>query len=589
MMYRLRWLTRPIFGKELRVSSRRRRNYWLRLAYVMLLAIYIATVWIPNIEFQRSSAMSSAQMEKAARVITQGIVWFQFFGAQLVAVVMMSTAISEEVYGRTLCSLMMTPLGGLQVVAGKLAGRLFQILLLVATSLPLLAIVRVLGGIPWDYLIGSLCITLAAVVFVSSVSLFFSTLCRRSYGVVILSAVGIGGVFLFLPFVAFILFEVPIWEWQSAAGLLYVNPYALLAEWTDSMMRSRTGIAFPLLQKVVACCAFLLVAAAFFFASSARLVGHVALRRAMGQRVWLNKRRTAAATGTTERRASRRRSREIRRVSGPPMIWRELVRSLSRRQRIVAYLAIGAELLMLLIAYTFGAVMEVMGYEATHLAYIWTFLSLAVLFTVVVSATLVSAEKEARTWPLLLLTPLRDRDILVGKFAGLIRRCGPVWLPLVVYVLLFAWAGIFDPMAVPHILAFSLAVLFFLGCTGLYLSSRIGRSTAAVTTHLALIGGFWLILPVVVSFLLNAGSWGRGGPDDFLENAAVFVPFVHGHLLAAGPLLEGELPEFEWVGLRGAGGCLVMIVTFTGSYLVAGSLFAARAAKAFRRTGMDAV
>ena len=33
-LLRLSWLTGPIFDKELRVSSRRRRNYVLRFVYV---------------------------------------------------------------------------------------------------------------------------------------------------------------------------------------------------------------------------------------------------------------------------------------------------------------------------------------------------------------------------------------------------------------------------------------------------------------------------------------------------------------------------------------------------------------------------
>lgn len=582
--FRLGWLAGSIFDKELRVASRRRRNYWLRLGYVMLLAMYIAVVWIPAVELQGSAVMSRAQMARAARTITQGIVWFQFFGAQLVALVMMSTAISDEVHGRTLCALMMTPLSGVQVVATKLSSRLLQILLLVATSLPLLAIVRVLGGIPWNYLIGSLCITVAAVIFVSSVSLFFSTLCRRPYGVVILSAAGVGGIFALVPFIGHVLQDV--WRWPDVDALLYVNPYVLLAEWTDYMIsrpgRSPLAVWWP----VASCCAILLTGAALLFACSVWLVRHVALRRAMGDRVLLDKLRIRVLEDEDDRRATQSRRRGIRRVIGPPMIWKELVCSLSRRQRIMAIGAVGIELLLLFIAYTFGAVMESVGYEEANLMYIWVFMGLAVFFTVVVSATLVSTEMEARTWPLLLVTPLRDWDLLLGKFAGLVRRCGPLWLPLVAYVLLFTWARIFHPLAIPHILVFSLAVLFFVGATGLYLSARIGRTTAAVTAHLALIGGIWLILPIGLFTATEAlDDMGLIGRDvgDVLEGLAVFVPYVHGFLLVD-RLLEGDVNGFEWADSRGCFAFLLMVMAVAGSYAMVGSLFVARARKAFRRT-----
>ena len=143
------WRAGPIFDKELRGASRRRRNYWLRFLYVFLLTVFLAMTWVPVATMSRwSIAVFLTQSEMVAKMITRGVIWFQFFGAQLVAVVMMSTAISDEVYGRTLSVLMTTPLSGTQVVMSKLVSRLLQILMLVATSLPLLAIARVLGGVP---------------------------------------------------------------------------------------------------------------------------------------------------------------------------------------------------------------------------------------------------------------------------------------------------------------------------------------------------------------------------------------------------------------------------------------------------------
>jgi len=41
----LSWLTGPIFDKELRVSSRRRRNYVLRSAYLLVLVVLVAAAW----------------------------------------------------------------------------------------------------------------------------------------------------------------------------------------------------------------------------------------------------------------------------------------------------------------------------------------------------------------------------------------------------------------------------------------------------------------------------------------------------------------------------------------------------------------
>jgi hypothetical protein len=53
-MVNLSWLTGPIFDKELRVSSRRRRNYVLRSVYVALFLVFVSLIWIE--EMPRGSA-----------------------------------------------------------------------------------------------------------------------------------------------------------------------------------------------------------------------------------------------------------------------------------------------------------------------------------------------------------------------------------------------------------------------------------------------------------------------------------------------------------------------------------------------------
>ena len=62
-------------------------------------------------------------------------------------------------------------------------------------------------------------------------------------------------------------------------------------------------------------------------------------------------------------------------------------------------LAVGMELLLIFIAYTFAHVTRVVGYEGTHLLYLWFFLGLGALFTLSASATVMSSERESRAWP----------------------------------------------------------------------------------------------------------------------------------------------------------------------------------------------
>jgi len=190
-------VTGPIFTKELRVSSRLRRNYWLRLAYVAMLTGLIVIVWVGvMMDFghrQRSPAVRISMMSEVAKIVVAAVIWFQFCMTQLVAIVSLSTSISEEVYRRTLGVLLATPITAFQIVMGKLLSKLWQMLILIAISLPVLATVRVFGGVPWAFLIGSTCI------HVTALGLYLGVLCRRTTTAVVLNIVAAVVLWVGLP------------------------------------------------------------------------------------------------------------------------------------------------------------------------------------------------------------------------------------------------------------------------------------------------------------------------------------------------------------------------------------------------------
>jgi ABC-2 type transport system permease protein len=150
------WLTGPLFDKELRVSSRRKRNYVLRFAYMIFLSLFVVITWLSVVEFQGTATFQKSRMSAAGKDIISTIISFQFIATQLIAVIMLSNSISDEIYHRTLGVLMTTPINSFQIVMGKLFSKLLQIILLLAISVPLLAIVRIFGGVPLGYKFSSL-------------------------------------------------------------------------------------------------------------------------------------------------------------------------------------------------------------------------------------------------------------------------------------------------------------------------------------------------------------------------------------------------------------------------------------------------
>ncbi|HOV77803.1 MAG TPA: ABC transporter permease subunit, partial [Sedimentisphaerales bacterium] len=194
-------LAGPIFDKELRVSSRRRRNYSLRFFYIAILAFFVVTVWMSRVDVQGNATVQQSRMAEAGKAIVRTVVLFQFVATQILAVVLLCNAISDEIYHRTLGLLMTTPINSFQIVMGKLLSRLLQLVQLLAITFPILAIVRVLGGVSWGYLFSSMCITLTAAIFAGSVSLLLSINNRRSYVVILQTLFLLASFYFIVPMV----------------------------------------------------------------------------------------------------------------------------------------------------------------------------------------------------------------------------------------------------------------------------------------------------------------------------------------------------------------------------------------------------
>ncbi len=563
----LSWLTGPIFDKELRVSSRRRRNYVLRCAYLALLTVFVVTVWLDQVRYVSSSGLYSAsRMAEAGKKIVMTVVWFQFFATQFLAIIMLSTSINDEVYNRTLGSLMTTPITSFQIVMGKLLSKLLQLILLLAISLPLLTIVRMFGGVPWDYVISSLCITLTTAILAGSVSLFFSIFSRRAYVVIILSVLALRILFELSWFLPGPIpgFAYPPSQVNAPITALFYwnlyNPYVLLALNTDVM--TSPSLAGRGSYSLFSHCAVILAASAAVLYACVRLVRKIALAQTVGGAgvfgcLWRS--RPAKFVRDT---AGARSAGHIRCVKGPPVVWKELISRRSSREKLFVVTISGVQLVMIAAMYLFPYVASATSMEDAHAVYIGIFMGLGALSVTVFSATCITSEKEARSWPLLLTTTVSDWEIVFGKFAGVLRRSLPVWVMLIVYLIPF-WGilafGILD------VAALVIGTTVFLYGTGLYASSRLRRTSAAVATNFVLAASVWGILHLLLASLVRPfrPSYRRALLDCFWET----VPFV-------------QAMETVWSRRRYGSPDTTPYVL---GYILLGILFAWRAKCQFRR------
>ncbi len=561
---RLSWLTGPIFDKELRVSSRRRRNYLLRWIYVMAFMLLLTLIWMDEVPKGSSSVFQASRMGQAGQTIILFVVWFQFLASQLLAIVMLSAAISDEIYHRTLGLLMTTPVGSFQIVFGKLLSKLLQVALLLAISLPMLAIVRVFGGVPWDYLLCGLCVTLTTAIFYGSLSLFFSIFTRRAYVVIIRTLLTGGVLFVLLPLLAALLFHRVASERAIIHVLCYFNPYLGLGNATDWLMsgaRIRFAV-WPIHCGITLGCSALLLLLATIFVRKA------ALRQATGQSGLLSgRRKIETADGTSRGR--------IRRVVGPPVFWKERRSPLFGRLTIGRVIAAVAAAGLLVLTYILCARENALRERELQAAYVLVYAGLGMLITAVLPATCITTEKESQAWPILLTTTVSNGGIVWGKLLGALRKCLPAWGLLFGHVIVFSLLGYIHPVAIFQFGILVGWVTVFLCATGLYFSTRFKHTTTAVIANVALAAGIWAVMPALLGLAVLAVH----SDGDLLALYMDMNPVVHAVVITAATSDKGKLPNYDWIrgGLRGVGAATTWMVFNFAVYVGASLAFLARA------------
>lgn len=584
--FNLSRLTGPIFDKELRVSSRRRRNYILRFFYPICLTLFVALVWVYTVDISGSVVYRASRMAEAATTIIATIIGFQFVAIQIIAVIMLSSAISDEIQHQTLGTLMTTPISSFQIVLGKLFSKLLQLILLLVISLPLMAIVRVFGGVPWKFVVTGLCITLTAGLFAGSLSLFLSVGLSRAYAVMIKTFFLLFVLFAFVPVLGYYLFDklLPSMSTETQFTLLmYFNPFVAL-QYSFNRMAMPVGFTFhwPIH------CLIMLTASTLLLAYTIRVVRRIAIRQATGD---LNLSRKKIRSGKSKNSSSQSHppvvsSATLRPVKGQAVCWKESRTSLIKGGRRKGMIGLAAAVIALLATYGMQWHNRILDEGYVHNTYISIFMFMGLIYTIVISATSITTEKESRTWPLLLTTTLNDWQILFGKAYGVLRRCLPIWLFLIGHLLLFIARKYIHVLALVYMPLVIISTLVFLMGSGLYFSARCKRTSSAVISNLGLVLILWMVIPFILGILsettLDVDSFYWSINMNPVVQTEVIIPATAG---ARNATRNVHALNFRWPmgGWKTAGDTNILVIGYTLLYCLLGVFLTWRAKVRFRR------
>ncbi|HYE61557.1 MAG TPA: ABC transporter permease subunit [Phycisphaerales bacterium] len=597
----------PIFHRDVWISGRKSGTYWIRCIYVLLLAGVIALTFAGASDELRSAASPSLRLQSlqtVAPIATKVILWFQLGALAFAGAIFGAPAICEEKRAGTLATLLTTPLKAWQIVMGKTFAFFVQLLILTLAAAPLLLAVRVFGGVSATEIVAGTVLSLATALFAGMCALWHSIKAKRTT-----NAMSAG--FTQLLFVMGI---VPlgwiIYAWKFNVPppfefLTYCSTPAAMACVTfgfefGAADAVRNAWIFSTLYTLGWC-------ALMFVASSIRLRAVMAREGAGGSIIPKGKKvkkprkvkgappvadqpavyaaAASAIAGTPtptsddtftppdikhKRRASSVQEGVTRTVSDHPVLWREVRQAHFRtRFRMYAALAIAAAA-MCTIYYYAGLDGEELHFPVGIIGI------LLVLLTGAISpSAVISGEREARTWEVLLTTPLSAWSIIIGKAAGALRRQWYIPLILGVHFVLAVLAGFYydhrtiSPAILLWVPLILLPPLIFLTATGALLSMACKKSATAAAANFGVALLLWAIIPGVTAFTLFAILNANDAGEDFFSIFMVLNPVA---LMALA--LEGAMDRSYSLFDIDAGliGFVAAVIIYAGLYLGAAYL-----------------
>jgi len=429
----LSWLlallpTNPICMRLVQGGSRRARHLYIRSGYLALMIVALLFVLLESVSAGslnvRELASGGARMFTYVSYLQVGLIC-------LLTPVFMAGAIAQEANPRTWDILLTTPLNTLQIVLGNLFGRLFFVLALLCSSLPLFVMTQYFGGVPGRSIIASYAIAGMNSLVVAAVAVTLSvtrTAGKRAVFVFYVAVV----MYLFVTYAIDLQLRTPIGATGAVTTTLMtpLNPFLAL----EVLLRSNTYTPHDLTgtgagwltrawlsQPISTFCwlcgglSFVLVA---YCTARMRIIG-----TSVGTTPWYRKMLGLGAKASSER--------PPRPVGRNPIAWRE---AQSRGRTVLAilgrwiFLFTGVMVAVGLLTFFHTGGLTIPQFQLAVVSIVSAEIVVIALIALNTSASAVSREREDGTLDIILTTPIQPGPYLSGKLRGLIQFLLPMIL-----------------------------------------------------------------------------------------------------------------------------------------------------------------
>jgi len=464
-------MVNPIFMRVMNTSGRQRRHVWVRTVYLAVILMTLTVMMLVEMTSYRGEAALAQLGESLFRTIS----FVQLVLILFLSPVYTAGAISQERDAQTFGVLLATPLSNLQIVLGSLLSRLFFVLAILVSTLPVFALLYYFGGFELTDVFLSYGIAASSALLTGAVAVAVSIVTTGTRRVMI-------GFFLFVT-----AYLVGVWvldhmllvaivpgyvegslDWlhpiaamqRTLIGGQVVRPlWSELGAWDFLVQYPEYGyVAYSTALSVV-----IIVLGAVLVRRLAR--GYGGLARRLGQALYAVAGAAVAVAACAVLIRYRgpaqglaifllvalpvaaglvffrlKRHRKPKTVWDNPIAWRERVtRTATARRTLVQFLYI---LLSVLALYVL-LVLKVGGGSARDarvfvLVVTTTQMFIILMVGATMAASSISYEREQGTLDMILATPITPRYFIHGKLFGIIRYLG-MFLAMMLLVTLGAY------------------------------------------------------------------------------------------------------------------------------------------------------
>jgi len=423
----LRWLLvllplNPVCVRIVQNASRRPRHLYLRASYLFILIAAILVILLTT----GSSTLTYQSLASNAATAFQYLAYLQVTLICFLTPVFMASAIAQEANPKTWDVILTTPLSPLQLVLGNLFGRLFFILALLFSALPLFAITQYFGGVPGRTIFLAFVVTAGAALAVGAIAISLSVnrlAGKRAVFAFYVSVISYLGVTFAI--------DIPLrstMPWAGVTIMTPLNPFLTIHALLDPVSYPRPDIVQLAEMSTLARFYFGNPVGAWFAISGGLSVLLIAVSS-------LTVRSAAASAGARLSRRRRggegasERARAPKSVWQNPIAWREALARQATLPRIVtrwAFIGLGALWGLVIVALYHTNNLDPQQFRFALTATAWTELIVITLIAINMSATAISREREDGTLDLLLTTPITPASYLNGKLRGLVTALLPL-------------------------------------------------------------------------------------------------------------------------------------------------------------------